>query len=181
MKIKRIFLDLDGVVRDWCEGMRLKYGIDFPDEQIDNWDWVTRLVTSYNKITEKEFWDAQGEDFWVGLQKTKDADEIISMCEDKCPDNVYILTAPTLNNAGWSQQWIRKNMPSYFHAKKYLIGPPKYVCANKTSLLIDDKEDNINQWYDEGGLTFLYPQPWNQGRGLAHVAVDELKDFLEIA
>ena len=179
MKIKRIFLDLDGVVRDWCEGARLKFEIDFPNEQVTCWNWVTRLVTSYNKITEREFWDSQDEDFWVGLQKTEDADRIISMCETKCPGEVYILTSPTLNNAGWSQRWIRENMPSYFHAKKYLIGPPKYVCANPTSLLIDDKEDNINSWHDAGGVCFLYPQPWNRCSGLAHCAADELEEFLQ--
>ena len=180
MVIKRIFLDLDGVVRDWCEGVRLKFGIDFPDEQVACWDWITRLVTSYNKITEKEFWEAQDEDFWVGLPVTSDADLILSLCEKRCPGNVYILTAPTLNNAGWSQQWIRKNMPSYFHAKKYLIGSPKYVCANPAALLIDDKEDNINSWHDAGGLTFLYPCPWNCCSGLAHESVRELEDFLQL-
>jgi hypothetical protein len=176
--LKRIFLDLDGVVRDWVDGIKKLYEVDFSPEHVNDWGWLTSFVCSYHKISEQEFWEKQDEKFWLGLQFTEDAKRILSLVEQsQC--KVCLLTSPTLNNAGWSQQWIRENMPTYFQEKRYLIGPAKYMCAHEDSLLIDDAEKNVNDWFDYGGLAFLYPAPWNASNGLSHIAVETLEEVLD--
>lgn len=116
-------------------------------------------------MTEKAFWEAQDEQFWTGLKFTKDAPELLDYLYSlEIP--LFLLTSPTLNNAGWSQKWIRNNLPGFFHDKRYLIGPTKWVCATPDSLLIDDAEKNIIPWNKAGGIGLLWPKPWNYMNGI---------------
>jgi hypothetical protein len=175
--IERIFLDLDGVVRDWVRGINEYYHIDVKEEEITKWNYLTEFVMDKLKISEYEFWENQNELFWTGLKFTSEAPELLSYLESiRIP--VFLFSAPTLNNAGWSQNWIKNNLPQYFNTKQYLIGPVKWVCANPNSLLIDDAEKNIIPWTKAGGIGLLWPKPWNYAYGFESGMV-YLKDLIE--
>jgi hypothetical protein len=172
--INKIFLDLDGVVRDWIKGINRLFKTDLCHSEIVNWDYVTNRVMKERGISEKEFWESQDEDFWIGLEFTRDAKGIFDIIGEANIETC-LLTAPTLTNAGYSQQWIKKNMPWYYNNKKYLMGPCKYMVAQPNALLIDDAEKNIDPWIKYGGIGFLWPQPWNRNREHIDKRLEQLK------
>lgn len=175
--INKIFLDLDGVVRNWTGGINKLFGTNIADEEITCWDYITNRICAEKCISVKDFWEKQDRDFWINLEFTKDGQEILdTVAKVKAP--VFILTSPTLNNAGWSQEWIKLHMPAFFQKKMYLIGPAKYACATPTSVLIDDAEKNIDPWRECGGIGVLYPRPWNRKRAASKNATLILKENL---
>ena len=159
IKINRIFLDLDGVIRDWDGGVYKWFRME-PRTPTD-WGHVCRTICKEYGISQHYFWEKQGPDFWAGLEMLPYSQQIISLLpiEKTC-----LLTSPTLNNAGFSQKWIRTNLPEYFDKKQYLIGSAKHFCAAPDTLLIDDSDINVKKFKEEGGNTILFPQPWNENR-----------------
>ena len=175
--INRILLDLDGVVRDWCKGIIKLYELDIEIKDIIRWDFVTDFVTKRDGLSVSQFWEGQDQKFWENLELTPEANEIMDLLK-RTKKDIILLTSPTMNNAGWSQTWIRKHYPDLFYKQKYMLGPCKYICADGTSLLIDDAEKNVDPFIENGGNAFLFPSPWNKGRRWAAHPVAELANYL---
>lgn len=171
----KILLDLDGVVRDWCQGVREKFNMDFNPTYYGEIEDILKR----DGLSVSEFWEAQDRDFWLGLKMYPWANELIEFLES-VSNNVCILTAPTLNNAGYNQEWIKINLPKFFNSKKYLIGPAKYYCADKYSILIDDKTENITQFIEYGGYGLLFPQYWNANAKIIenHYPLHFVKEYI---
>ena len=170
IKINRIFLDLDGVIRDWDGGVYKLFEMEH--QTPTDWGHVSRTICKEYGISERYFWEKQTANFWIGLKMLPGAGTILSLLPI---DKTCILTSPTLNNAGFSQQWIRNNLPEYFNSKQYLIGPTKQFCAASDTLLIDDSDTNVEKFRKAGGNAILYPQPWNKNKDLIERRVDNLK------
>jgi len=150
----RIFLDLDGVIVDFAKGVIEWYNLNCKPEDWKSWGDIFK----YYKKSERNFWDGLTDKFWIDLEFTKEAKEILTLVE---PFKPCILTTPSWTGAGGKQQWIRKNLPDYFNDDRYLIGPPKWLLAPGNSLLIDDAEENIRKFCASGGIGILVPRPWN--------------------
>lgn len=157
MKPNRIFLDLDGVIRDWCDGIFKLF--DCEPVPVTSWDSIVNYVCKLYGISKTYFWERQDKEFWVGLKMFPWARELIDLLPYR---KVCILTSPTLTSAGYNQAWIKKYLPEFFNDKKYLIGPAKHFCADKYSVLIDDSDKNIDMFAYYGGHTILFPQLWNK-------------------
>ena len=173
--IDTILLDLDGVIRDWDGAIFDKF--DMPYVETFTYPKIRCMVIKEHGISNSYFWELQDREFWVNIGIYKWAYELTSLLPY---DKVYIMTAPTKNNAGWSQEWIRKNMPEFFKDKKYLIGPAKHLCANPTSLLIDDYDININKFQECGCNTITFPQTWNRFKHLTKDRILYIKQQLEL-
>jgi len=181
--IKKIFLDLDGIVRDWTRGIIKWYDIDCLAQDVKSWDFFEHFVSSTLKMSPKEFWEGQTATFWETLPFTQEAPMILDVMnhiQKAGTVSVFLLTSPTLTNAGSTQTWIRKNMPKYFADKRYIIGPPKYACADESSILIDDAEKNVFPFAEWGGYGFLYPRPWNCKREQERDGVGKLIEYLMV-
>ncbi len=157
--INTVFLDLDGVIKDWCSGIFELFDID-PIDVVGYHD-IDNYVKKFHGISNTYFWEKQDKDFWLGLDFFPWADALIDMLPY---DKVCLLTKPTKNNAGWAQEWIRINMPEFFRDDKYLIGPGKHYCADGNALLIDDSDTNVINFRKFGGKAILFPQSWNHNR-----------------
>ena len=175
--IKRIFLDLDGVMRAWDKAVIELYKLDIDPSSITHWNFITECAEEQRGLSVSQFWDGQDQEFWENLELTPEANEIMDLLKRTRKD-IILLTSPTMNNAGWSQVWIRKHYPDLFYKQKYMLGPCKYICAEGTSLLIDDAEKNVDPFIENGGNAFLYPRPWNRMRRWASHPVKELEDHL---
>ena len=175
--IKRIFLDLDGVIRAWDDAVIELYKLDIDRSSITRWDFITECAEKQRGLTTSQFWDGQSQWFWENLGMTPEAEGVLKLLRATRKD-VILLTSPTMNNAGWSQAWIRKYMPEFFYKQKYMIGPCKYICADTSCLLIDDAEKNIDPFIEHGGRGFLFPRPWNRMRRWAADPVTELEEHL---
>jgi hypothetical protein len=160
ININVLFLDLDGVIRDWVRGVHDIF-IDAPMVEYKTYGSVCKHICKALGISKSYFWELMNENFWVELKFYPWADDVIALLPY---DMTCILTSPTLNSAGWNQQWIRENIPNYFNDKKYLIGPGKRYCAADDALLIDDCEQNVHDFVYDGGHAILFPQTWNKNR-----------------
>lgn len=154
----KVFLDLDGIIRDFVQGVIDKFRLNITHHDIDRWHYFEE------ELNIPDFWELLDDDFWANLPKTPFADRVLKIVY---PYNTVILTSPTYNSAGGTQKWIRKNLPEYFDQKRYLIGPAKWACAERNSLLIDDYERNANDFLYAGGNSILFPAPWNSKREIA--------------
>ena len=164
----RYFLDLDGVIIAFAEGVIKWYNLDCSPEDFKKWGAVFNFFSG----SEKVFWEGLTDKFWLGLEFTKEAKRILTLVEPLKP---CILTSPSHTSAGSKQQWIKENLPDYFNDGRYLIGPAKHFGAHSESVLIDDAEENIDKFKNEGGHVILVPRPWNRLRGndvLEHIKTE---------
>jgi hypothetical protein len=154
----RIYLDLDGVIVAFAEGVIKWYDLNCTTEDITGWG----VIFKYFPGSEAAFWEGLTTKFWLELKFTREANQILTLLK---PIKPCILTSPPHNGAGGKQQWIRKNLPDYFKDGRYLIGPAKQYLAHNNALLIDDSDENIDKFENAGGHAILVPRPWNRLRG----------------
>jgi 5'(3')-deoxyribonucleotidase len=159
--ITQIFLDLDGVIIDYCGAVIKHFDLGVKESDLLEYSSVEKIYMEKTGDSRGKFWQRQDEEFWLNLPLYPWAKDMLEMLK---PFKPVILTAPTLNNAGWRQRWIMKHMPDYFQDKRYLIGPAKWSAAHAGALLIDDKPGNITSFNSRGGRALTFPQPWNMGQ-----------------
>lgn len=165
----QIFLDLDGVMRSWDEGVFKWYDVE-PIE-IRHWDEGVNYIKEKINISNSEFWEGLTDKFWSTLPKTKYFDEILKILSPITPKPI-VLTSPSWSGSTGTQMWIREHLPDYFYNKRYLIGPAKYGCASSDSLLIDDSGRNCKMFEEHGGYSILFPQLYNS---LSHFTGNPVK------
>lgn len=165
-----IFLDLDGVVVDFMGGVERFFGIDLSNHQKWEFDYKEQFGMSADT-----FWNMLGIDFWVNLEFEKWGKELIRLLEPLKP---CILSKPTSGTASGKQEWIKRNLPSYWREKRWLLGPNKNFCAHQGAILIDDREEHVDEFIAYGGNAILFPRRWNCLRELEPVAVQHTMSAL---
>ena len=174
MKIKRCFLDLDGVITNFNGAAVKIHNLEEVSKSWPKgyWNWHTLSGMSHD-----DFFRPMEYDFWFNMEMLPDADVIIKMVEEKFgQQNICILTSPTANVGcpGGKRAWVERHLPDY--RKRLLIGSAKEFCAYPGSLLIDDSPDNVDKFNAGGGATILVPRYWNHLHSL--VAVHHLEQEL---
>lgn len=167
--MRKIFLDLDGVIINLVDGIIKHFNMDCTAEDVNTWDYFTLKTVKLHQ----EFWAGLSDEFWVNLEKYPWADKVLAMVE---PYRPCLLTSPAYNNGTARQKWIQNNLPEYYHEGRYLIGPAKHYVAREDCILIDDFDGNIDEWKKEGGIGILFPQYWNKNARFA----DDPVGYLEI-
>ena len=149
-----IYCDLDGVLADFDDGFYRICG-KFPAE-----------------ISRKELWDivSATSQYWLHLNKMPDADLLISYLSQ---DTYQILTG--LPTRGYRTAEIEKRA----WVKHHLGNIPVICCLSKDKhlhckqgdILIDDREKNIHDWINAGGIGILHNNAYETMRIL-----EELKN-----
>ena len=183
MKITRIFLDLDDVCNKFtlyalgwmgCKSTEFDQP-PYPELNYSYYDpaWGWDIVKAANTLPSNpprkkplsttEFWKAIERKVWANVPVSGEFSYLILKSTRLVGrDNVFLLSCPTLNPdclAG-KLEWIQCHCPEWMK-RQYLIGPPKYCCAQPGSLLIDDRDKNVNEFREQGGEAFLLPRPRN--------------------
>ena len=172
----KILLDLDGVLIDFVQRALEQHGVKMKDL-----DWPAGLycLTKVLGISDEEFWRMlDSHDYWSSLPWTEEGREIVALAEKAVgKKNVYLCTSPTLSpfSGSGKMAWIYRELKGY--QRKFLIGAPKYLCADKETILIDDAEHNINKFVEHGGHAFLFPRHWNKRHEDQDRGLDMLKKF----
>jgi hypothetical protein len=144
-----IYSDMDGVLSDFD-----KRFMEFSDGIRPN-EYETRFGSD-------KFWelidDKVGVPFWAGMDWMPDGKTYWEYIEKYNP---IILSAPSRNNESryGKRIWKKRNMPSTKMILAYAKDKKNY--ANSTSILIDDREDNIKQWQEAGGIGILHTSAAN--------------------
>lgn len=162
-KIMKLFLDMDGVLVDWCKGAHNLHGVSwtpgvwpYPTGS-EGWDWHKTIG-----MADDELFTPMDSAFWANLDWMEDGKRLLNLCEKYVGfHNICLLTSPhnlSLSVSG-RMAWIRSNLPEYVN--KVLFGVPKEMCASRNTILVDDYDKNINKWVDNNGIGLLLPRPWN--------------------
>jgi len=156
-----VFLDMDGVLVNFRRGIHHAFDIDYDYPSLsEKWSfWEDWLDVSFQEV------DAVCTvDFLAGLCWMHDGKEILAAVEGRFDSqNIYLLTTPMLNpGSGTGKiQWVKQHLPEYYE-RLIISTAPKYLFARSNTLLIDDKDNNIDNFCTCGGRTILVPRPWNQ-------------------
>jgi FMN phosphatase YigB (HAD superfamily) len=152
MEKYKIYCDMDGVLVDFDKGYKELTGKDIAGQH----------------YTDTDFWDPinkAGYDFWFKLEWMKDGKQLWKYIEKYGPE---LLSAPSRQNDSRvsKHDWVNKELPG-----THLIlrsAKHKKDFATPTSILIDDRLDNIQGWRDNGGI------------GIHHVSAKHTIDQLKV-
>jgi FMN phosphatase YigB (HAD superfamily) len=152
-KTYNIYCDMDGVLVDFNDGYFKLTGHEL--------DGVHR--------TDVHFWDPinrAGYDFWINLKWMSDGEELWSYIEKYGPK---LLSAPSRqpDSRVAKHDWVNRELPGV----RLILRSAKHKkdFATPTSILIDDREDNINDWVGAGGVGILHKS--------AKDTISQLKDL----
>lgn len=177
--MKQVFLDMDGVICDFTQGLIDRFGFDFTPSAVTHWGYsIERYKEAYPGKTESDMWQALDFLFWAQLKPTVEADVILGMVKKFRP---VILTSAALSSPGvfdGKASWLRRHVPEYYNEGRILIGGTKHQLAGPDKLLIDDCEANCDDWQAHGGKAILVPRPWNRNRGCS--VYNEIRHGLQV-
>lgn len=145
MKIKNVYLDMDGVLADFEAGYEKKYK-------------NLKDVSPEELHTQKKSFGDTG--FYRDLPLMKDAKKLVKLVESY-PVKVHVLTSvgslTSKKNAVDKVLWLKKNFPQLVKNFNYTTSSKdKAKHANSDSLLIDDREKATNPFKSAGGSSILY-------------------------
>jgi hypothetical protein len=136
----KIYCDMDGVLVDFNKG----------------YFELTGHILDGLYRTDSHFWDPindAGYNFWINLDWMPDGKELWSYIEKYTPE---LLSAPSRqpDSRVAKYDWVNRELPGV-----HLIlrsAKHKKDFASPTSILIDDRVDNIADWVSSGGIGILH-------------------------
>lgn len=177
--VKTVFLDMDGVIVNFRKGVHDAFGKLYDYSTLsnkwtfwDDWDDVTLEMVNHACNTE----------FWRHLEWTEDGRDILSVIFNKFDVNqIYLLTDPVIGTGteDGKTKWIKGRLLDGFIKRTIITQAPKHLLARPDILLIDDKDQNIDEFVQAGGRGCLVPRPWNRAHFYADRTVEIVKNFLE--
>lgn len=166
---KYIFFDLDGVLVDLYQGIIDNFSLNISTNNLLSrgqiWDELSKK-TNLSRSKSSNLVHELGDDFWKNLPKTPIADELIESIEalEENGHQVFVLTATARNSKSCAGKatWVKKNLPKKLRKENRIIFTyQKWVCAQPGRFLIDDKNQNLEEWNGSGGTAIKCHQPWN--------------------
>ena len=137
----KIYCDMDGVLADFESGYEELTGIDLQGEF---------------KPEGEEFWNPiskAGVGFWAGLKWMPGGQRLWDYLK---PFNPVLLSAPSREQSSriGKHVWVKHKIPGTKLILRY--ASQKQELANPESILIDDRQVNIDQWEAAGGIGILH-------------------------
>jgi len=158
------FLDVDGVLVDFNKSATAIIGAKNPPVK---YYWQADYPNGYEHVN-----NGCSVDFWLNLEWMCDGKEILKLVESFFGDNVFLLTCPMSNPGSWTGKylWVEKHLPQYKEkiiitsASKsvFTLNMGKVAWPSVSVMLIDDKEENKDDFVSAGGDAILVPRPWNR-------------------
>ena len=149
----KIYCDMDGVLADFESGYEELTGIDLRGEfqkGDDFWDPISKA----------------GVGFWAGLKWMPDGQELWDYLK---PFNPVLLSAPSREQSSriGKHVWVKHKIPGTKLILRY--ASQKQELATLESILIDDRQVNIDQWEAAGGIGILHTSASNTIRQLKKI------------
>jgi len=168
--IKTVYLDMDEVITDFNAGVCRQINLPYPPKTYDFFEDVRLQVNDFCTT-----------EFWANLDWTPDGHDILRLVTSTFkPEQIYLLTIPMPNPGSYTGKalWVQRHLPEY--SKRLIVTPaPKSLFARPDTLLIDDKDENVEGFVKAGGNAILVPRPWNELHGWANETYQVVKNSLE--
>jgi len=164
----KCLLDMDGVLADFTGGIfnRVR-GVPEPKEL--TWDHVR-----------DNEWGLLGLDFWLRLALMPAAKDIYwAAIKTFGVSNVGVLSSPVMTPGcvEGKKAWLSQHFPSLATGHIF-FGSRKEFFAHPDILLVDDRDENVDNFLAAGGAALLVPAKWNRRKGeQAAVAVEEIRAY----
>ncbi len=139
-----IYSDMDGVLTDFEKRFQ-----KFSDGMLPS-----EYESKYGRDKFWDFIDNQiGVKFWVGMPWMEDGKQYWEYISKYNP---ILLSAPSINNESrlGKRLWVKKHLPGTPLKLAYAKNKKNY--AKENAILIDDREQNIQQWRESGGIGILH-------------------------
>ena len=182
---------MDDVLVDFMGGLHKTLNIpynykNYPYEK-GNWDILGYQIKWQHYpdclVTLEECNQRCTTSFWANLDWMHDGRDILrTIMETLGLEKVYFLTTPmpNLESASGKMMWVNGNLPIYLK-RTIITQAPKSLLAKPNTLLIDDKDENVEEFTKAGGYGILVNRPWNKGYERADYTVEDLEiDLLDI-
>ena len=140
----KIFSDMDGVLTDFDKSF-LKYSEGIPPREYEK---------TYGKEKFWELIDGKGKvGFWVGMPWMEDGKQYWDYIKNY---DVELLSSPSRSETSrlGKRLWVRNNLPGIKLHLAQAYNKKNY--AEPNHILIDDRESNIEQWKEAGGVGILH-------------------------
>ncbi len=139
----KIYSDMDGVLTDFDKSFE-KYSKGIPPREYEK------------KFGKDGFWkliDERGVGYWVGMPWMPDGKTYWDYIKKYTP---ILLSSPSRSSTSrlGKRLWVRNNMPGIKLTLAQAYNKRNY--AEPNHILIDDRESNIEQWREAGGIGILY-------------------------
>jgi hypothetical protein len=117
----------------------------------------------YNEVNGAEaFWktiDDEGVGFWVGMEWMNDGKELFNLLKENF--DIELLSSPSRadNSRLGKRLWVRNHKLGVKLNLEYSRNKHKYAAPNH--ILIDDREDIIEDWVSKGGIGIIHTSTKN--------------------
>lgn len=153
MKIKKLYLDMDGVLADFDRGVRELAGAE-----------PLPVNGKRSPEDDERMWAAvRGVDHFYGrLEPMPGAVEMFERLWEKYGDACEILTGVPRPHRGIAHagedkaEWVRRRLSPDIVVNIVLRAQKPEFCAGPDCVLIDDTRSNIRQWEEAGGTGILH-------------------------
>lgn len=169
----KVFLDLDGVLVDFFTGVNEIFNIPKPPHKYNWFEDYSVSREQLNKVC--------GMRFFSELDWMSDGREIEEIVRRKFGSgNVYLVTLPMPNSESWSGKvmWVNRHL-SLYNRRLIITQASKSLLAVPDTLLIDDKDENVEEFREAGGQAILVPRLWNKAHFCVDRSVDVVRDLLK--
>lgn len=158
------FLDMDGVLADFVDGISRAHNRPNPFNDPKVRGGSVWEITEVWGISEEEFWKpSNNAEFWAGLKETPEASQLVQLATELFGDNIAMLTAPS--ESEWclpgKKTWMMNHFPKLYNRMIFTNAGSKKFLAGEGRILVDDRDQNIQQWIKAGGTGVICPRPWN--------------------
>ncbi|MDE1971029.1 MAG: hypothetical protein KGI50_05660 [Patescibacteria group bacterium] len=184
MRIKHIFIDMDGVLANFIKSAYNVHGRQYTESEYPVGEYD---IPKAMGLTTSQFWEpinARREEFWFNIPKYSWADDLIAMLRE--PWTIASSPSQEPESASGKVKWLRYYFGLGF--RNYMLGHDKHHLAQSPmgmgTVLIDDNENQVNAFIREGGYGILFPQPWNNNYHHTHdrfgyVCIEYFKDVIK--
>jgi 5'(3')-deoxyribonucleotidase len=169
------FLDMDGVLADFVTAACLAHGRRSPyinPANLGKFD-----LEKLWGISLDEFWKPiDNEGFWYEIPPMHDAERYVQIAEENF-DEVVILTDPgeSIYSFLGKKDWLSRHFPRYKNRIIFASASAKKLMAAPGRFLIDDRDENVKQFNERGGIGILVPRPWNAGHAYGIISYSHVR------
>lgn len=175
----KIYVDMDGVCCNWkLEALSLIYDRSKAIKEYYNWP----VGKSNDALKSDEFWRRlanQGSVWWEKLPELSHYKLMMQLF--KSYGEVFYLTSIPYGQAGVNAAtgkviWLQQREGIGF--RNFILTRHKYLCAKPDTVLVDDTIFQCEEFFQHGGNTILFPQPWNGHEGHEKLGNDKIISYL---
>ena len=152
--MKRIKIDMDGVVAGLTEGCIAHFGWDL--SSIGGYDKLRWNFFEQFGTDASVFWkEISSVEFWENLPLLEPGDFLVrQLIRNFGNDRISFLSSGSVENSLLGKlRWLRRYYPELVRGSAFCMGEKPRNFSPASDILIDD--------YEENHPTIIWPQPWN--------------------